>query len=79
MDSFADFSSNGAQYDADGNLESQGIDPAGSGEINLIRVAYRYEMMTPFVGPLLVGPSNSRLFMSTFVQQNEPYDFDGAG
>jgi hypothetical protein len=34
--------------------------------------------MNPFTGVLLVGPSNSKLFMSTIVLQTEPYDFEGA-
>ncbi|MEM7650973.1 MAG: TadE/TadG family type IV pilus assembly protein [Pseudomonadota bacterium] len=77
--SFSDFDSAAAQYDADGNLVSQGFDPGGSEARVLIRVGYRYEMMVPLVGTLLAGPTNSRLFMSTIVMQSEPYDFDGAG
>lgn len=78
MASFTDFDSMAPEIDADGNIVSQGFDAGGSGDRVLIRVAYRYEMMTPFVGALLAGPDNSRLFMSTVVLQTEPYDFDGA-
>jgi len=35
-------------------------------------------MMTPIVGKLLSGGSDSKLFMSTIVLQSEPYDFEGA-
>ena len=75
---FADYANNGAQFDADGNLV-EAFTPGGSSQENLVRTAYRYEMMTPIVGPLLSDATGSRLFMSTIVMQNEPYDFDGAG
>jgi Flp pilus assembly protein TadG len=78
MTSFSDYDDMAAQYDEDGNMVSQGFDPGGSSERVLVRVAYRYEMMTPFVGPLLVGADNSRLFLSTVVLQTEPYEFGGA-
>ena len=79
MASFSDYDSMQPQYDADGNMVSQGFDPGTANERVLIRVSYRYNMMTPFIGPLLVGPSNSRLFMSTIVLQIEPYDDDATG
>ncbi len=78
MASFSDFGAMGANYDGDGNLVSQGFDAGASNDRILIRVAYRYEMMTPFIGPLLAGPDNSHLFMSTIVLQTEPYEFEGA-
>jgi len=79
LDSFSDVATSPAQFDADGNMVSQGFDAGGSDARVLIRVAYRYEMMTPFVGVLISGSDNSRLFMSTIVLQVEPYDFAGAG
>ena len=78
MTSFNDFASMAPQFDSDGNLVSQGFSVGGSGDRVLIRVGYRYDMMTPFVGELLTGPTNSLLFMSTVVLQTEPYDFQGA-
>jgi hypothetical protein len=57
-------------------MESQGFDAGASDSKLLIRVSYRYTMMTPVIGPLLTGPKNSRLFMSTVVMQVEPYEFD---
>jgi len=73
--SFADFS--GPTYDANGNMVSAGFDAGGVSDNILIRVSYRYTMMTPFIGPLLAGPDSSHLFVSTIVLQTEPYDFQG--
>ena len=79
MDSFADFDSYAPVYDDDGNLVHQGFNAGGSNDRVLIRTAYRYQMMTPFIGTLMAGPGAARLFMSTVVLQTEPYDFQGAG
>lgn len=77
LESFGDYEENGATYDEDGNLVSEGFDPGGSGDRVLIRVGYRYNMMTPLIGPLLAGSDNTRFFMSTIVLQTEPYEFQG--
>jgi len=77
MDSFADFDDFAPEYDADGNLVSQGFNASGSGGRVLVRIGYRYEMMTPFIGPLIAGGDNALQFLSTVVLQNEPYDFNG--
>lgn len=79
MDSFSDFSSLQADYDEDGNLSSRGFSVGGSSDRVMIRTAYRYTMYTPLVGTLLNGPDGSRLFVSTFVLQTEPYEFEGFG
>ena len=79
MTSFADFGGLGAQIDGDGNVVSRGVSTGGSGDRVLIRTAYRYSLLTPFVGPLMSGGDGELLFMSTIVLQSEPYDFDGAG
>lgn len=78
MESFADYEEIQPQYDEDGNLISGGFEAGGSNDKMLIRVAYRYHMMTPLIGPLLTGPTSSRLFVSTIVLQTEPYEFEGA-
>lgn len=78
MDSFADYEDMQPQYDEDGNLISGGFDAGAANDKILIRVAYRYHMMTPLIGPLLAGPTNSRLFISTIVLQTEPYVASGA-
>lgn len=75
MDNYGDFID--PTYDADGNLVSNGFDAGGSNDKVLIRVAYRYEMMTPVVGPLLNGPGGETVFVSTIVLQTEPYEFQG--
>lgn len=77
MDSFADFDTFAPTYDENGDLVSQGFAAGGSNDRVLVRVAYRYEMMTPFVGQLIAGPENERLFVSTIVLQTEPYEFEG--
>lgn len=77
LSSFEDVGDMQAQFDEDGNLITSGVDAGGSDDRVLIRVAYRYQMMTPFVGRLLAGPNNERLFMSTVVLQTEPYEFQG--
>lgn len=75
LQSYADYTD--ARFDADGNFVSQGVNMAGSNERVLIRVAYNYHVMSPFVGPLLAGPDSMHLFLSTLVLQTEPYDFGG--
>lgn len=77
LNNFTDYATIAPEYDDDGNLVSQGFDAGGSNDKILIRVAYRYTMMTPFIGQLIAGPTGSRLFMSTIVLQTEPYEFLG--
>lgn len=77
MDSFGDFDSMAPEYDADGNLVSNGFNAGGSGDRVMIRVGYQYDMMTPFIGPLIAGGDGAVSFLSTVVLQNEPYDFGG--
>ena len=73
LESFSEYAA--PSYDEDGNMESSGFDAGASSDRVLIRAAYRYSMMTPFIGSLLTGGTNSTLFMSTIVLQTEPYDF----
>lgn len=77
LSSFDDFDSVAVQLDGDGDVVSRGVTPGGANDRVLIRTAYRYEMMTPIVGPLISGGTGSLLFISTIVLQTEPYDFDG--
>lgn len=65
------------EYDEDGNLDSGGFDAGADNDVVLVRVAYRYQMMTPLLGNLMLGEGASRLLMSTLVLQTEPYEFDG--
>lgn len=77
LNSYYDYASAGPIYDEDGNMISSGFNAGGVNDRVLIRAAYRYTMMTPFIGPLLAGPDNTMLFMSTIVLQTEPYQFLG--
>lgn len=66
------------QFDPDGNLEAQGFDPGEENDVVLIRVAYRYPLLTPFIGPFFADEGvddNTHLLMSTTVIKNEPYVF----
>jgi len=74
--SFSNSNSFIPQFDADGNLESSGFDPGGVNDVILIRTAYRYTLMTPFVNLLLgEGGTGTRYFLSTIAMQTEPFEF----
>ena len=65
------------QFDDDGNLVSQGFSPGGVEDTILVRVSYRYEFLTPFLGELMTGGGGgSMLHMATVVVKNEPYEFE---
>ncbi len=76
LNSYGDYTE--AAYDADGNMQTTGFDAGGSNDKVLIRVSFRYEMITPVIGPLLNGPDGGTVFVSTIVIQSEPYEFQGA-
>lgn len=78
LDDFTDASGFPATVDENGDFLSSGVDFGGVSDKILVRAAYRYQMMTPFIGPLLAGADNSRLFVSTIVLQTEPYEFEGS-
>jgi hypothetical protein len=74
---FADAEDLGPNFDDDGNLEPSGFDPGGVSDVVVIRSAYRFRFVTPFVAPLFANNSdNSVLLMSTVTLRNEPYDFE---
>jgi len=63
-------------FDSDGNLASDGFDPGSENSLVIVRVTYRYPLLSPFVGPFFSDKNdNTRLLMSTAIIQNEPYDF----
>lgn len=63
-------------FDADGNLDPSGFDSGSHNSLVIVRVAYNYPLMTPFVGPFLAdNTNNTKLLMATAIIQNEPYDF----
>ncbi len=76
LNSYNDYTD--ATFDGNGDMVSSGFDVGGSNDRILVRVAYRYSMMTPLVGNLLNGPDGSTLFVSTVVLQTEPYEFQGS-
>jgi Flp pilus assembly protein TadG len=63
-------------FDGDGNLDPSGFDSGSHSSLVIVRVAYNYPLMTPFVGPFLAdNTNNTKLLMATAIIQNEPYDF----
>ena len=63
-------------FDPNGELQSQGFDPGQENSLIIVRVAYNYPLMSPFVAPFFSDSGNNkRLLMSTAIIQNEPYDF----
>ena len=76
MGGFGNYDTYAPQFDADGNMVSQGFSPGGSRDTVLVRAAFRYRFMTPLIGFLLgENGTPTRQFFSTIVLQAEPYDF----
>jgi len=77
-DSFYSVADYAPQFDEDGNLVSQGFTPGGVESTVLVRLAYRYNFTTPFVGHILHnGPvAYEYTHMATVVLRNEPYAFE---
>lgn len=62
--------------DEDGNMQPREFDPGQQDTVTLVRVAYRYPIKTPMFAEFLSDtPDNKKLFMSTVVIKNEPYQF----
>ena len=71
---FTSAGDNAVQFNADGSFKSQGFDPGAAGSVVLIRVYYKYYMMTPLFGRLFSSqPDQSMPLTSSVVLQNEPY------
>lgn len=66
------------EFDDEGNMVDQDFMLPGSNEVVLIRVYYRYPIVTPLLQPLLASPgqAGTRTMISTVVLQTEPYEFD---
>ena len=73
---FTDAVAYAPQYDEEGNLVSQGFDTGGVSDTVLVRVAYRYEFLTPFIGDIMENGGAPLTHVSTVVMRNEPYDFE---
>lgn len=70
----------GAETNPDGTLKSRGFDPGVSGSVVLVRVFYRYHMMTPLFAKIFsTQPDDSIVLLSTVVLENEPYTFNPNG
>ena len=62
------------QTDEDGDMEDTGFASSGAEDIVLVRVAYRYEFVTPLIGYTLSdNGTNSRLLVSSAILTNEPF------
>lgn len=65
-----------AQFDKDGNLVARPFDAGIENSVTLVRVTYRYPIMTPLFGQIMSDKGdNKKLLMATVIMQNEPYDF----
>lgn len=63
--------------DEDGNPAGGGFDIGDSSSIMVVRAAYRFRFVLPFLGQIFTdNGTNSRLLVSTTVFRNEPYDVD---
>ncbi|MEX2650539.1 MAG: TadE/TadG family type IV pilus assembly protein [Alphaproteobacteria bacterium] len=60
--------------DEDGNPQNENFEPGGGGDVVLVRIAYRYPIMTPFLGQFIgTGGGHYDLYAAAAFQ-NEPYD-----
>lgn len=65
------------QFNADGDLISNGFDAGGVSDVVLIRTSYRYRFITPFLADLFSNSAdNGVTLLSTVTLRNEPYDFE---
>lgn len=60
--------------DEDGNPQNENFSPGGGGDVVLVRIAYRYPVMTPFLGQFIGGGGGHFDFYAAAAFQNEPYD-----
>ncbi len=77
---FSDFSSVDMtlEVDEEGNMTGGQFTPGESGEITVVRVAYRWNFLTPLVGHVLASDgSGGVLLLSTMAFQNEPFELGG--
>ncbi len=66
-----------SEFDEDGNLIPGPFNPGNSNDVTIIRAAYRYEFLTPFLGAMMTGDTdtNALTHVATVVLKAEPYDF----
>jgi len=61
-------------FNADGDPENNLFDPGGAGDTVLVRVAYQWNILTPFLAPYLGDGGGTKLLHSAAVFRTEPYD-----
>ncbi len=62
-------------FDADGEPQSNAFLPGGAGDTVLVRVAYKWSILTPFLAPYLGdGGGGTKLLHSAAVFRTEPYN-----
>ncbi|WP_435641187.1 TadE/TadG family type IV pilus assembly protein [Micavibrio aeruginosavorus] len=65
------------EYDEDGNLIPSGFELGEVSDVVLVRVAYRYQFMTPLFGDIFSNqPDRAYPMMATAVMRTEPYEFE---
>jgi hypothetical protein len=75
--SFNDADGLAPQFDASGQLITNGFDAGGVSDVVVIRTAYRYRFVTPFIAPLLSSALDSGItLVSTVTLRSEPYEFE---
>ena len=76
LDSFSDDME--PSYNEDGDLQEPPFEAENitAGCVGLIRVAYRYNFITPLFGNLFGSEGTSRLLLATTVFRTEPYDYE---
>ena len=77
LSSFGEAADDDALVDDEGNLVDPEFDTGGVSDIIMVRVSYRYPMMTPLIGDIFGQyEGNTRLLVATTVFQAEPYQFE---
>lgn len=61
-------------FDEDGEAENNTFDPGGAGDTVLVRVAYQWQILTPFLAPYLGDGGNTKLLHAAAVFRTEPYN-----
>ncbi|AGH97337.1 TadZ/CpaE-like protein [Micavibrio aeruginosavorus EPB] len=65
------------EYDEDGNLIPSGFELGEVSDVVLVRVAYRYQFMTPLFGDIFSNqPDRAYPMLATAVMRTEPYEFE---
>lgn len=63
-------------FDDDGNLQPRPFGPPAQNGVTLVRVSYRYPLLTPVFATWMADtPDSRKMLMATVIMQNEPYRF----